>query len=116
MSFFQLDQADLGVDLRRLEAGVAELLLHVADVGPVLFASLSTKVSVLQHVGSARVVEQVATSRLLDSRLQGHFPNQSRQVFQTPRPALVVEKPDRVKHRKSNAQVNMKLGKKIVST
>lgn len=36
MHFLQLPDADVRVDLRGLEAGVPQLLLHVADVGPVL--------------------------------------------------------------------------------
>ena len=45
------------IDLRGLQAGVAKLLLDVADVGPVF-----------QHEGRAGVPEQVTTAGLPHSR------------------------------------------------
>ena len=49
MDLAQLRNRDLGVNLRRVEPLVSEQLLDEADFGPVL-----------QHVGRARVPQQVA--------------------------------------------------------
>ena len=49
MDFAELDDGDVGVDLRGVEPGVSEKLLDVADVR-----------AVLQHVGGARVAQHVA--------------------------------------------------------
>ena len=49
VDFAELDDGDVGVDLRGVEPGVSEKLLDVADVR-----------AVLQHVGGARVAQHVA--------------------------------------------------------
>ena len=55
VNFLQVPDGDLGVDAGGVEPGVAEELLHDADVG-----------SVFVHVGRAAVAQEVAASGLLD--------------------------------------------------
>lgn len=51
VDLFELPDRDMGINLRRLQTGMPELLLDVPDVGPVL-----------QHERRAGVAEQVATA------------------------------------------------------
>jgi len=69
VGFLQLREAHLGVDLGRLQAGVAELLLHVADVR-----------AVVEHVRRAGVAEEMAAAGLLQTSLQGHSLDHRRQA------------------------------------
>jgi len=55
MDFLEPPDGNVGVNLGRLQAGMSELLLDVADVGPVL-----------QHEGGTGMPEDVAATGLSD--------------------------------------------------
>jgi hypothetical protein len=66
----QLAQGDAGVDLGAGDVGVAEHLLHVADVG-----------AAFEHQGRHRVAEQVTGAGLADARVAQVGADQAAQVL-----------------------------------
>jgi hypothetical protein len=80
VDFLELPDADLGLNLGRGEAGVAEQLLDIADIRPVL-----------EHERGAGVAEEVAASLLADLGGAHVGGDHGAQVFDLPGPAPVAE-------------------------